>query len=131
MVDVPDSHRDLVNASVATLATIDPQGRPQLTEVWFLFDEGEFRLSLHTARRKVENLQRNPACNLFVLDLNNPLRYLEVRGDAEMTPDKDYAFASKVGAKYGADLRVMDGPDGSRVVVMIRPATVNAVDIGG
>jgi pyridoxamine 5'-phosphate oxidase-like protein len=36
---VPDSHRDLLDAQFATLATIDRNGFPQLTEVWFFFDE--------------------------------------------------------------------------------------------
>ena len=33
---VPESHRYLLDAQVATLATIGPDGRPQLTVVWFL-----------------------------------------------------------------------------------------------
>ena len=41
MTDFPDSHRDLLDAEVATLATIDPQGYPQISEVWFLHDGGE------------------------------------------------------------------------------------------
>jgi hypothetical protein len=37
----------------------------------------------------------NPAANLFLLDLANPYRYLEIRGYAEITPDDDYSFADK------------------------------------
>jgi PPOX class probable F420-dependent enzyme len=129
MTEIPDSHRDLLDAPVATLATLDPDGRPQLTEVWFLYD-GEFRISLNTSRRKVHNLRRDPRCTLFVLDLANPYRYLEVRGDADLTPDDDYEFADRVGAKYGgADFRERDRPGESRVVVTIRPARINAVDM--
>jgi hypothetical protein len=59
-------------------------------------------------------------------------RYLEVRGDATLEPDPDYAFADRVGAKYGgADLRANDGPGESRVVVTIEPTRVNAVDLTG
>lgn len=126
---IPDSHRDLLDLPVATLATVGPDGRPQLSEVWFLADGDELRLSLNTARQKVRNLQSRPACALFVLDLGNPARYLEVRGDAELAPDDDYEFADRVGAKYGADLRVMDRPGERRVVVTIRPTRVNAVDM--
>ena len=68
--------------------------------------------------------------NLFVLDPQNPMRYLEIRGDAEIADDSDYAFATRVGTKYGgADLRQMDGDDPRRVVVTIRPSRVVAVDL--
>lgn len=63
---------------------------------------------------------------MFLLDLANPYRYLEIRGDAEVVPDDDYAFADKVGAKYGADLRAMDGGDQSRVIVTVVPSRINA-----
>ena len=36
MTEIPESHRDLLSATVATLATIGPDGRPQLPEVWFV-----------------------------------------------------------------------------------------------
>ena len=128
---IPDSHQDLLQLPVATLATVGPDGRPQLSAVWFLAEDGELRLSLNTERQKVRNLQQRPACTLFLLDLANPYRYLEVRGDAEITPDEDYAFADRVGMKYGSDLRAMDGPGQSRVVVTVRPVRVNAVDLSG
>lgn len=126
---IPDSHRDLLLAKYATIATIGPDGRPQLSEVWFLAEGDTVKVSLNTARQKTKNLVARPQVNLFILDLEVPFRYLELRGDAEVAPDDDYAFASKVGAKYGADLRVHDQPGESRVVVTIRPARVNAIDM--
>ena len=70
-----------------------------------------------------------PGVSLFLLDLANPYRYLEIRGDAEISPDEDYSFADRVGAKYGADLREHDQPGQARVVVTIRRVRVNAVDM--
>jgi PPOX class probable F420-dependent enzyme len=127
---VPSTHVDLLDAQVATLATIAPDGRPQVSEVWFLAEDGVVRLSLNTARRKVENLRANPAVTVFILDLANPARYVEIRGDATLEPDDDYTFADRLAAKYGgADLRAMDGPDGRRVVVTVEPVRINAVDL--
>jgi hypothetical protein len=57
------------------------------------------------------------------------LRYLEIRADAQIEPDDDHSFATKVGAKYGADLCQMDGPGESRVMVTILPVRINAVDL--
>jgi PPOX class probable F420-dependent enzyme len=126
---IPQSHRDLLDSQVATLATVGPDGRPQLSAVWFLADGDTVSVSLSTDRQKTKNLAANPAVNLFLLDLANPYRYLEIRGDAEITADDDYAFADLVGAKYGADLRAFDQPGQSRVKVTIKPVRANAVEI--
>jgi PPOX class probable F420-dependent enzyme len=130
MTDFPDTHRDLLDGQFATLATIGANGVPQLTEVWFLYDDGQIKTSLNTSRLKTRNLRRRPACSLFLLDLGNPYRYVDVRGRARIEPDDDYAFADKLGAKYGgANLREHDGPGESRVVVTIEPDNVFAVDM--
>jgi PPOX class probable F420-dependent enzyme len=133
MTNFPDSHRDLLDGQVATLATIGGNGFPQLTEVWFLHDDdGELKISLNDSRLKTRNLQKRPQCSLLLLDLTNPYRYLEVRGYAKIEPDDDYSFARKFGAKYGgADLSEHDKPGESRVVVTIEPANVYAVDMSG
>jgi PPOX class probable F420-dependent enzyme len=130
MTTFPESHRDLLDAQVATFATIDDDGFPQLTEVWFLVDEGELKLSLNTSRRKARNLERRPECSLLLLDLQNPYRYLEIRGRARIEPDPDGAFAAKLSAKYGGDVRQYDQPDESRVIVTIEPLKIHPVAMG-
>jgi PPOX class probable F420-dependent enzyme len=123
---LPTSHHDLLQNDVAVLATIGPDGHPQVTAIWFLADdEGTVRLSLNTTRKKVRNLQQHPECTLFLLDRTNPYRTLEIRARAEIQPDPDYAFASQVGAKYHADLRQRDKPGESRVVVTLHPVKYN------
>jgi PPOX class probable F420-dependent enzyme len=126
MTTIPDSHRDLLSGPVAVLGTIGASGRPQLSGVWFLADGDTVKLSMNTARQKVKNLQADPKCSLLIFDEKSPYRYVELRGDAEITPDDDYAFADKVGAKYGADLRTRDNPGDTRVVITIRPTRVVA-----
>lgn len=127
MGTVPQSHRDLLETHFATLATVGQDGRPQLSEVFFLFEDGHVRISLNTARGKTQNLQRNSAASVFILDLANPHRYIEFRGDADVVPDDDYAFAGRVGAKYKTDLHDMDKPGESRVIVTINPVKIRAV----
>ena len=130
MATFPESHHDLLSTDVAMLATIGSDGFPQVTALWFLDDEDTIRISLNTARQKTRNLQQRPECTLLILDRADPRRYLEVRARAELTPDDDYAFADKVGQKYGADLRRMDRAGESRVMVTLHPVKVNAVDLG-
>jgi PPOX class probable F420-dependent enzyme len=102
-----------------------------LSEVWFLADGDSVAISLNTSRQKTKNLMARAACCLLILDLAAPQRYLELRGDAAITPDDDYAFADRVGEKYGANLRDHDEPGDRRVVVRIVPTKVNAIDMRG
>jgi PPOX class probable F420-dependent enzyme len=131
MPAIPSSHRDLLDGQFATLATVGPDGRPQVSEVWFLADGDTVRLSLNSSRQKTKNLIANPAVALFLLDLAVPYRYLEIRGDAEVTPDEDDTFAERVDAKYHANHRQHDQPGQTRVIVTINPSRVNAIDMRG
>jgi PPOX class probable F420-dependent enzyme len=129
MTDFPESHRDLLDGQVATFATIDNEGFPQLTEVWFLHDEGELKFSFTTGRWKTRNLEQRPKCAVVFLDLENPYRYLEVRGRARIEPD-DGSFAAKVGTKYNANVAEYDQPGDRRLVVTLEPQKIHPVVIG-
>ncbi|HOU15275.1 MAG TPA: PPOX class F420-dependent oxidoreductase [Anaerolineae bacterium] len=130
MLAFPETHRDLLNSDIAMLATVGQNGYPQVTAVWFLLDEDDtVRLSLNTVRQKVKNLRVHPKCTLFILDRANPGRTLEIRARAELDPDDDYAFADKLGRKYGANVRMMDRPGEHRVVVTLHPIKINALDL--
>jgi len=121
---IPESHRDLLQSSVAIMATVGPDGRPQVSALWFLAQDGEVKISLNTGRQKTKNLKRNPKVSVLLLDHANPHRYVELRGDVEIEPDPDYKFADLVGAKYGVDLRSRDRPGEGRVIVTIHPLRV-------
>jgi PPOX class probable F420-dependent enzyme len=132
MTDFPASHRDLLDAkSFGVFSTYAPSGHPQSTAVAFFHDDedGEVKLSLNTSRKKVRNLRNNPACNLFLLDLANPMRYLEIRANAELADDEGKAFAAKAGRKYDSDFTQYDQPGEGRVIVTLRPVAVSAVDM--
>jgi PPOX class probable F420-dependent enzyme len=127
MTDFPSSHADLLDADVAILATINADGGPQQTAVWFLHDGGELKTSLNTARLKTRNMQSRPQCSLLLLDLSNPYRYLVVRGTARIEEDPDLEFAQKLSQKYGGmKFWEHDNPGERRVVVTIEPSKVYA-----
>jgi PPOX class probable F420-dependent enzyme len=129
METIPDAYRDLLDGQVATLATVGPNGRPQQSIIWFLAEGGTVRLSLNTSRQKTANLVDNPLCSLIIVDPDSSYRYLELRGHAEIEPDRDLAFAAKVGAKYGADLLQYDQPGDTRSIVTLVADRVRAVDM--
>jgi PPOX class probable F420-dependent enzyme len=130
MKDVPESHEDLLGSSVASLATIGKNGRPQLTEVWFYYEDGSISMSLNSSRQKVKNLVARPHCSLLILDLEVPQRYLEIRGEVKVEPD-DGSFVAKVGKKYNVDMSMWDQPGEKRVIARIIPSRIRAVDMRG
>ena len=64
-----------------------------MTEVRYLHDDAEIKLSLDCSRLKtaISGTTRSAACSPR---LENPYRYLEVRGHAQVKPDNDYEFAT-------------------------------------
>ena len=127
MTSIPESHADLIEKSqILTMATNGADGYPQVTAMWFLNDNGTIKVSLNTSRQKVKNMRRDPRVTLFFVDPENPYRTLEIRANATMEDDPDYAFADTIGAKYGgANLREMDKPGESRLIVTFEPVKVN------
>ena len=130
MLDIPESHHDLLDTDVATLATIGDDGFPQVTMLWFNVMGGELKLCLNTSRAKTKNLRKRPECALLILDREIPQRYLEIRARATVEPDDDYEFSDRFTQKYGGvDLRNVDQPGQSRVEVTLDPVRVFAVDM--
>jgi PPOX class probable F420-dependent enzyme len=130
MTTIPDSHKDLLDAPVAELATIGADGYPQVTSTWFIADGGEIKLSLNASRVKTKNLAKNSKVSLLIPDPQNPYRYVAIRGDAVISEDPDEALATKVNAKYDATVQDNDKPGEKRVAVTLTPVGVFAWPAG-
>jgi PPOX class probable F420-dependent enzyme len=79
---IPDNFKDLLTDKVAfaALATVMPDGSPQVTPVWFDYNDGTIRINTALGRRKVRNLGANPKLAMAIIDPDNPYRYLQIRG---------------------------------------------------
>ena len=117
-------HIDLVTGrSLAHVATIGPDGEPQSTPIWIDGDADVIRFSQTTARQKYEKLQREPRVALSMIDLEDPYRYLEVRGRVvEVREDADNAFIDSLAHKYlGQETYPYHQPGDRRVVLTVEP----------
>jgi PPOX class probable F420-dependent enzyme len=126
---VPASHHDLLDANWAMgLVTIDGEGRPQTTAVWYLADpeDGQLKTSTSDARVKFRHMQANPEVDVFIVDPANMFRTLEIRGTVEIALDEEGDTMRKVGAKYDADVTNFDQPGDKRYSVFITPRRVVA-----
>ena len=78
---IPDSHLDLFQKKAfGHLATLMPNGQPQVTPIWIDYDGRYVILNTAAGRQKDKNLQRDGRVALSIIDPDNPYRYLEVRG---------------------------------------------------
>ena len=128
----PAEHRDLLDAPVAILSTNGPDGFPQVTATWFLFDteDGALKIWLSTARQKTKNMQRNAQCTLLIMDPASTGRTLEVRATAEVIDDSARQFVDKLVPKYGEFVRnIGDQAPHHRVIVILHPTRVNVTDL--
>jgi PPOX class probable F420-dependent enzyme len=81
---VPQGFENLLNCTaVAHVATRGPDGEPQGNPVWLDSDGEFFKFSQTRTREKLRNLSRDPRIALSIVDPDNHLRYLEIRGRVE------------------------------------------------
>ena len=121
---VPQTHEDLLTSSaLAHIATIGPDGEPQVNPVWFDWNGEEILFSQTTTRQKTKNLARDPRIALSIVDPENPYRYLEVRGTVvRVEDDPDKAFIDKMAQKYlGQEKYPWSRPGENRIVIVVRP----------
>jgi PPOX class probable F420-dependent enzyme len=87
--------------ALAHLATLMPDGRPQVTPVWCDFDGRYVRINTAVGRQKDRNLARDGRVALSISDPDSPDRYLEVRGRVTLrTYDGADAHIDSLSQKY-------------------------------
>jgi hypothetical protein len=128
--EIPEKFRDLfTKRTFAHLATLMPDGQPQVSPVWVDFD-GRF-VVFNTARdrQKDRNLRRDARVSLSLQDPDNPYRYVEVRGRvAESTEEDADAHIDRLAKKYlGVDKYPYRQPGEVRVIYRIAPEHVAGI----
>ena len=121
---IPEKYVDLFSKKAfANLATVNPDGTPQVTPVWVDYDGTHVLVNSARGRRKDKNMETNPAVAISILDPDNPYRYLEVRGRvAEITEDGADEHIDKMAKKYlGQDKYPFRQPGEVRVIFKIQP----------
>ena len=126
-IELSDAGLELLDSSaVATLATIDPDGRPHLSLAWVGVEDGEIVIGSITDQRKLRNIRRDPRVTLTILSdrINDHglLEYLLISGTARVTAGGGAALLKRLARTYlGPDVvfpAMPDPPDG--VVTRIR-----------
>jgi len=103
MTAIPDKFLDLVTKkkAFANLATLMPDGSPQVTPVWIDYSNGVLRVNTAKGRTKARNMQTGARVAVAIQDPENPYRYLQVRGRVKsMTEQGADAHIDALAKKY-------------------------------
>lgn len=128
--EIPEKFRDLfAKKSFAHLATLMPDGSPQVTPVWCEWDGRHILVNSARGRRKDRNLRRDPRVSLSIQDPDNPYRYLEVRGRVvEVSEQGADAHIDRLAKKYlGVEKYPLRTPGEVRVLYRIEPAHTSSM----
>jgi PPOX class probable F420-dependent enzyme len=126
----PEQYKDLLSkVAFAHLATLMPDGSPQLTPVWFDFHGTHFRVNSAKGRVKDKNMRRNRKVALSVQDPESPYRYLAIQGEVEEIAENgaDMHIDSLAKKYLGKDKYPFRGPGEVRVMYKIRPLKVHTM----
>ncbi|MGW2229574.1 PPOX class F420-dependent oxidoreductase [Streptomyces formicae] len=119
-----DQLKELLDSPVfISVATIQPDGSPQVSPVWVKRDGDDLLFSTTIGRRKEKNLRRDPRVTVLVQPFDAPYTYAEIRGTAEMTTEGGQELIDELSVKYTgkkyAEFNPASKDDNQRVVVRI------------
>jgi PPOX class probable F420-dependent enzyme len=127
---IPEKYTDLFSKpAFANLATLMPDGAPQVTPVWCDFDGTNVLINSAKGRIKDKNMRRDRRVALSIMDPDNAYRHLALQGEVvEITENGADAHIDKLAKKYlGKDKYPFRGPGEVRVIYKIRPDKVSVM----
>jgi PPOX class probable F420-dependent enzyme len=110
----------------AQLATLMPDGSPQVSSVWVDYVDGFIWINSARGRQKECNIQRDPRVAIAIQDPDNPYRKLLIRGKViEVTEKGADDHIDKLAKKYrGVEKYPNRRPGEVRVIFKIKPEHV-------
>lgn len=134
---IPESHHDLLERPICgVLATMLPSGFPQASVVWCGFDGTNVLVATTAERTKTKNMRERPMVAVLIADPDDGNRWIQIRGEAEITEDGALELADRLTAAYTKHPRYYGGlvpveqrHEETRVLCTIRPTrvTVDAI----
>ena len=137
MAELPDRVVDFLSAGTRTgmLGFVASDGRPLVTPVWFVVDDGELVFATHRDTPKYRALQRDPRVAICVDDPHPPYSFVQVQGVAAVTDDAGELLdnTTRTGARYMGAERAEEFGRRNAVPteMLVRVTPTKIVAIGG
>jgi PPOX class probable F420-dependent enzyme len=115
--------------ALAQLATVMPDGSPQVTPVWFFYKDGKFIVNTARGRVKDRNMKLNSLVALSVVDPDNIYMHVSLRGKiVRETEEGADASIDALAKKYmGVDKYPRRQPGEVRVIYEIEPTSISTM----
>ena len=130
MAQIPDAFLDLLQQkkAFANLATVMPDGSPQVTPVWFDYSGGKIHVNTAKGRVKARVLHEGSPVALAIMDPDNPYRYIQIRGRVARVQEGADAHIDSLAKKYlGQDKYPYRKPGEVRIMYEIEPTSVQTM----
>lgn len=129
MADIPEKFRDLMTKKAfANIATVMPDGSPQVTPVWFDYTDGKIRVNTAKGRVKARTMTQGAKVAVAIMDPDNAYRYVQVRGTvARATEDGADQHIDALSQKYLGKAYPNRQPGEVRIMLEITPESVNTM----
>ena len=128
MPTIPKKYLDLFEKrAFAHLATLMPDGSPQVTPVWVDYDGEYLLVNSARGRQKDKNMLRDPRVAVEIIDPDDSYRYFQVRGRViEATTEGADDHIDKLARKYtGLDRYPYRRPGEVRILYKILPERIS------
>jgi PPOX class probable F420-dependent enzyme len=114
-----DAMELMLAANPAVLATVRDDGSPHTVAVWFDWVDDRVLLNMDVNRKRLRYVEANPAASITILDGENWLRQLTVRGPISLEPDEGLVTVDRLAHRYmGREYPARDRP---RVTAWLQP----------
>jgi len=131
MAAIPEKYLDLLEKkkAFASLATVMPDGSPQVTPVWVDYKGGAIRVNTAKGRVKARNMKEGSRVALAILDPDNPYRHIQVRGRVKRVTEQGAdAHIDALAKKYlGQDKYPYRQPGEVRLIYEIEPISTSVM----
>ena len=127
---LPEALLDLLRRpSPCFVATVNPDGSPQLTQTWVDTDGEHVLLNTEEGYQKVRNMRRDPRVTLNVADPDEVTRYFRIRGRVlDISADGATDHIEVLAKRYtGAPYAWYGGRDRVRLIVTIEASQVSGM----
>ncbi len=131
MAEIPSAFLDIMTEkkALAHVATLQPDGSPQVTPVWFDYTAGVVRINTAKNRVKARNLSEGSKVAMSIVDPDNDYRYIQIRGTvSKETTDGAVAHIDSLTKKYmNKDVYPFHNEKEERVIYEITPSATQTM----